>query len=196
MARTTKLSDLHYILLATAANRASGSLLPPSSTVKAGRAGITRAIRSLLSRGFAEEVETKDTRSTWREAGGQRFAVKITDAGRAAIHVADGKEPNFEAGAAPPDQAAPGPISADPPPAHPGPDVTIAMVSSKPTTKIGIVIELMQCEGGATLDEMMAATNWLPHSTRAVLSGLRKKGYDLAKTKRGDTTSFSIAKAA
>jgi hypothetical protein len=64
MARTAKLSDLQYILLATAANRASGNLLPPSASVKAERASITRAIRSLLSRGFADEVETKDTRST------------------------------------------------------------------------------------------------------------------------------------
>ena len=93
MARTAKLNDLHYVLLATATNRASGSLLPPSSSVKAERVSITRAIRSLLSRGFAEEVETKNTRSTWREEGNQRFAVKITDAGRAAIHAADGKEP-------------------------------------------------------------------------------------------------------
>ena len=93
MARTAKLNDLHYVLLATATNRASGSLLPPSSSVKAERVSITRAIRSLLSRGFAEEVETKNTRSTWREEGNQRFAVKITDAGRAAIQAADGKEP-------------------------------------------------------------------------------------------------------
>ena len=34
MARTAKFSDLHYVLLATAANRASGSPLPPSSSVK------------------------------------------------------------------------------------------------------------------------------------------------------------------
>ena len=53
----------------------------------------------------------------------------------------------------------------------------------------------MQREGGATLEEMMAATSWLPHSTRAVLSGLRKKGYELVKTKRADTTRYSIAKA-
>lgn len=196
MARTQKLSDLHYVLLATAANRASGNLLPPSSSVKAERANITRAIRSLLSRGFAEEAETKDTRSTWREAGGQRFAVRITNTGRAAVHVADGNGPNIEAGASPANQAAPEPIPADPPISQNSPNAAITAAPSKPATKIAIVIELMQRDGGATLGEMMAATSWLPHSTRAVLSGLRKKGYSLAKTKRGDTTSYSIAKAA
>jgi hypothetical protein len=30
---------------------------------------------------------------------------------------------------------------------------------------------------GATLDQMIEATCWLPHTTRAALTGLRKKGY-------------------
>ena len=30
---------------------------------------------------------------------------------------------------------------------------------------------------GATLDEMIALTGWLPHTTRAALTGLRTKGY-------------------
>ena len=29
---------------------------------------------------------------------------------------------------------------------------------------------------GATLDEMVDATDWLPHTTRATLTGLRKRG--------------------
>ncbi len=30
---------------------------------------------------------------------------------------------------------------------------------------------------GATLAELVAATGWLPHTTRAALTGLRKRGY-------------------
>ena len=30
---------------------------------------------------------------------------------------------------------------------------------------------------GATLDQMIASTGWLPHTTRAALTGLRKAGY-------------------
>jgi hypothetical protein len=131
---------------------------------------------------------------TWREKDGQRFAVKITAAGRATIHVADGKEPTVEATAPPADQVSPEPIPADPPTTQTSP--AIAAAPSKPATKIAIVIELMAREGGATLEEMMAATGWLSHSTRAVLSGLRKKGYELAKIKRGDSTCYCIAKAA
>jgi len=39
----------------------------------------------------------------------------------------------------------------------------------------------MKRKSGATLDEMVKATGWLPHTTRAALIGLRKKGYGLVK---------------
>ena len=39
------------------------------------------------------------------------------------------------------------------------------------------VIELLQRGDGATLAELVAATGWLPHTTRAALTGLRKRGY-------------------
>jgi hypothetical protein len=36
---------------------------------------------------------------------------------------------------------------------------------------------------GATLDQMIKATGWLPHTTRAALTGLRKKGYAIDSDK-------------
>ena len=36
---------------------------------------------------------------------------------------------------------------------------------------------------GATLDQMIAVTGWLPHTTRAALTGLRKKGYAISSDK-------------
>ena len=44
-------------------------------------------------------------------------------------------------------------------------------------TKIAQVIELLQGNDGATLAELVAATGWLPHTARAALTGLRKRGY-------------------
>jgi hypothetical protein len=39
----------------------------------------------------------------------------------------------------------------------------------------------------------MAATHWQPHSSRAFLTGLRKKGADLLKeTRRDGETSYRI----
>ncbi len=41
--------------------------------------------------------------------------------------------------------------------------------------KIAQVIALLEGPGGATLAELVAATGWLPHTTRAALTGLRKR---------------------
>jgi Protein of unknown function (DUF3489) len=51
------------------------------------------------------------------------------------------------------------------------------------------VIELLQRDRGATIEELIAATGWLAHTTRAALTGLRKRGYavsiDRSDDKRG-----------
>ena len=36
---------------------------------------------------------------------------------------------------------------------------------------------------GATLDELVEATDWLPHTTRAALTGLRKRGLVVERIK-------------
>jgi hypothetical protein len=37
-------------------------------------------------------------------------------------------------------------------------------------------VGMLSKEQGASLGDMMAATGWLPHTTRAALTGLRKRG--------------------
>lgn len=65
-----------------------------------------------------------------------------------------------------------------------------------PTRKIDIVIALLRRQEGATLAELTSATGWQPHSARAVLTGLRKKGHLLEKIKRDDVTCYRITDAA
>jgi hypothetical protein len=186
MTPTPKLNDLHYVLLATAANRASGSLLPPSSSVKAERTSITRAIRSLISRGFAEEVETKDPNSIWREEGDRRLVAVITGAGRAAIHVADGKEPVVPA------EPTATEVRPEHAPADPPAPIEPPAISARTGTKQALLIELLQRKEGATLTELAQATAWLPHTTRAALTGLRKRGATLTSDKAGGVTRYRI----
>jgi len=63
-------------------------------------------------------------------------------------------------------------------------------------TKIGKVIALLERKDGATLDEMVEATGWLPHTTRAALTGLKKKGLKIERDKRGDKACYRITKSA
>lgn len=44
----------------------------------------------------------------------------------------------------------------------------------KKPNKIDTVLALLNREGGAALSELVEATGWLPHSTRAALTGLKK----------------------
>ena len=59
--------------------------------------------------------------------------------------------------------------------------------------KTATVLALLRRDEGATLDEMIAATGWLPHTTRAVLTGLRKKGHVVERGKRDEVTIWRIA---
>lgn len=75
-------------------------------------------------------------------------------------------------------------------------DCPSAATSPAPaTSKIAAVIRLLERKQGATLAEMVEVTGWLPHTTRAALTGLKKKGHTLAKDKREDVTCYRIVKA-
>jgi hypothetical protein len=82
-------------------------------------------------------------------------------------------------------------------PASQAPAVSPAAATvSRASTKIASVLELLSRADGATLAELIETTGWLPHTTRAALTGLRKKGHVLAKDKRGEVTCYRITEAA
>lgn len=66
----------------------------------------------------------------------------------------------------------------------------------RPESKIALVTRLLESAEGASLDEMVAATGWLPHTTRAALTGLKKKGHIITKCKEDNTTRYAITKSA
>ena len=59
-------------------------------------------------------------------------------------------------------------------------------------SKQQLVVEMLSAAEGASIPELMAATNWLPHSTRAVLSRLRKEGYILDRQRADGGTRYRI----
>src|SRR4051812_31177621 len=62
-------------------------------------------------------------------------------------------------------------------------------------TKQAAVIGLLQREGGATLVDLVDATGWLAHTTRAALTRLRQAGHvlDKAKDEAGATVYRIVA---
>ena len=62
-----------------------------------------------------------------------------------------------------------------------------------PGTKRSLILDLLARGEGASLDELIAATSWLPHTTRAALSRLRSGGQALMKSARPDgRTAYRI----
>lgn len=60
---------------------------------------------------------------------------------------------------------------------------------SKPSKKSALVIALLETEDGTTLGDLCAATGWQPHTCRAFLTGLRKKGRALERSHRANGAS-------
>ncbi|MDP2129662.1 MAG: DUF3489 domain-containing protein [Erythrobacter sp.] len=69
--------------------------------------------------------------------------------------------------------------------------------ATKGTTKSATVRRLLVRDGGATLEEMIVATGWKPHSCRAFLTGVRKSGDAVIKLERTDgRTAWRVANQA
>ena len=77
-----------------------------------------------------------------------------------------------------------------PKPARQGQRAATAPQEKRRETKQARVITLLGRTSGASLDELIAETGWLSHTTRAALTGLRHKGFVLDRDKRADGTTF------
>lgn len=166
----TTLSDTQRILLSSASQRDSGSLLPLPASIKPG-GGTAKALATLVNRGFAEERETGDATSVTRSDGDTHYGLFVTTAGLTAIGV-EQPDAGDDTGAA----------AVEPP----------TPVAAKAASKTKMVIDLLTRPDGATLPELIAATGWLPHTTRAALTGIRKKGHAVTRGKRDGATCYRI----
>ena len=67
-----------------------------------------------------------------------------------------------------------------------------ATAPARKHSKIAQVADLLRRSEGGTLEELIQATGWLPHTTRAALTGLKRKGYLIERCKRGEMTCYKI----
>jgi hypothetical protein len=178
----TKLSDTQLVILSAAAQREDRNVLPLPGSLRGGAAA--KVVGALLKRGLIDETAT-DSRTKadaalnriWRnDEGGRAILLHVTDAGLAAI----GIEP--ESGDSAPTGADEAP-SADTPRDAPTEAQTAPKARSPRTgTKQAKLIAMLRTDGGATIDEIVEATNWKPHTARGFLSGALKKKLGLTVT--------------
>lgn len=163
-----KLTDAQLIVLSSAAAREDGAAIIPDGMNKA---AATKVGTSLVARKLMREVRAKPGFPVWHDDGeGRRISLVITRAGRDAIGVED--EPPAEE---------PSPKKE----AKAGANTTIAAAANAPRagSKQALVIEMLSCNKGTTLEALIEATGWLPHTTRAALTGLRKRGFSVERNR-------------
>lgn len=167
-----KLSDKQLVLLSAAAQRQDGCLALPASECDTEQAA---ALKKLIKFGLVDEVPIRAKEPLWRETDTGRFTLKIAAEGLAALGIET--EPSA------PDL----PASEQAPDKHcrfcPAPEPQALPRSG---SKIGQVLELLRGDNGASADELCAATEWQPHTMRAALTGLRKRGYAVTLTMVAD----------
>jgi hypothetical protein len=68
----------------------------------------------------------------------------------------------------------------------------------RPDSKLGIVVGLLQQPAGVSLAQLVEVTGWLPHTTRAALTGLRKRGFVVSSSKAAGAklTTYQITSGA
>ena len=206
-----KLSDTQLMLLSDAAQR-DDLCLTPRPNLKGGAAH--KVAEKLIAAGFVEEVPAEGGAPIWRrDEENQPYALKVTMAGLKAIGVdltergdpAEDLEAiggtdrsDFAATTLPTGQER----AADPVDDRDREGAQLEPAASETSravpragSKLAEVIDLLSREQGATIGELIAATNWLSHTTRAALTGLRKRGYEIERIRSDRITSYRILNA-
>ena len=61
-------------------------------------------------------------------------------------------------------------------------------------SKKALITTLLRRADGAAVSELIGQTGWLPHSLRAALTGLRKEGFDITRSRSADgQTTYRIS---
>jgi Protein of unknown function (DUF3489) len=171
---SVKLTDAQLMMMSAAAQRKDRCLSAPA-TIKG--AALSKVTAKLTKLGLAREIEAKPGAPIWRrDDAGQGYALKLTAAGLKAIAVDEGSQDAIEPGEAPQAKGCASPDEGGYP---------ARAAAPRDRSKLALVIELLRRPDGATIPNLTEATGWLPHTTRAALTGLRKRGYAVIRERIG-----------
>jgi DNA-binding MarR family transcriptional regulator len=182
-----KLTDTQLVILNTAAGRESRAILPLPKSLKVNKGAATSVLKALLAKGLVEEERAPPGIESWRQDNdGHAFMLTISAAGLAAL---DG--------------------NADTPQKkEPAPRASAQTAKSKTTKrnarkgknagsgqektggKVQTILTLLQRPEGARLAELEKVTGWQPHSVRAALTGLRKRGITVTRERKEEVTTY------
>ena len=148
-----QLSDTQAVILSAACAREDGLVFPVIAKIKGGAVG--NCLKSLLKRGLIEELHANDPDTVWRhdEERGS-ITLRATPLAYSALGITEEEEvPNTNAS------------TADPAPQQP----------RRKGSKQALLIEMLEAPEGATIQQIVDATGWQPHTVRGAIAGALKK---------------------
>ena len=160
-----QLSDAQSLILSTACAREDGMVFPVTASLKGGAVG--NVCKSLMTRGLIEEIPATDHNTVWRhdeERG--LITLRATPLAYSTLGITDNPEEQPERQ-----------LAKDPAPVP---------VRRRSGTKQEALIAMLRAEGGATIDDIVAALEWRPHTVRGALAGALKKKLGLTITSEKD----------
>ncbi len=203
MTKKPRLTDLQLVLLSSAAQRSDCMLLPPPESIRAKGKTLARCLTKLLDLGLIEECPAGTPDQAWRsDTDGRRIALRISAAGRDALGLDDDPADETDTSSpecTPSNNTVVPEASGDIPKAKDGVDAgpttqaPPVAPSVKPGTKQARLVDQSSRPGGASIADLGALLGWQPHTVRAALTGLRKKGYQITNAK--DATGVSVYRA-
>ena len=191
-----KMSEAQRSMLQAAAARHDRLLQPPGNA----RGAVAKSLAAkLIDSGWVKEIKASNGAPVWRReaATGGAYSLKLTAKGQKAVAAAGERHDGFENWSLPTaaEVAQPntpvrksGPFLRGQGPTTESKPSNFASTTTarapRSGSKLGRVLARLSAEAGATIGEMMSATGWLEHTTRAALTGLRRRGYSLSLTRR------------
>jgi hypothetical protein len=163
----TKLTDTQRVILSAASQRTDRLALPLPKSLKGGAAH--KVVNALVDKGLLKEVKAnrKLGDPVWREHDdGNGFTLIITESGFAAIGI------EVEPQKIKTQKAVPKPATAE--------------GKTREGTKQAMVIAMLRRPEGATVAEIVQATQWASHTTRGFMAGALKKKLGLTITSERD----------
>jgi hypothetical protein len=171
---SVKLTDNLCALLKSAARREDRCFVLPSN-LKGGAA--QKVAAKLITNGLAKEFKAKAGAPIWRRDGesDQAYSLKLSAAGAKAVADSEVQsirpEPESPAQESDPDSMVSPEIARH--------AAEAGKATPREGSKLASVMALLCRPEGATIGVLTKATGWLPHTTRAAITGVRKRGYSV-----------------
>jgi hypothetical protein len=174
----TKLSDSQLVILGKACERADGAVYPVTTKLNGG--ALAKVLTSLLTKGLIKEVRAKRDETVWRQDDEER---NLTLYATPAAFKALGIEPSD--GAAESEVPSPEPKTKRTRAAKGGKAKKDKPTRTRADSKQAQLIAMLKTAKGASIEEIVKAFGWQPHTVRGAIAGALKKklGLDVTSEK-------------